>query len=395
MKNRFLFLLPSVALLAAVGDSVSAPAAAGVAAKLPDNVSPTFPRVGVDHVVTYAAWRGWGPKGGDRVVLFRHAALIRTETDYIGSKRAGEATHGTAFSNLAAAAALEVGRDRDGSLLAVSFSRGGLDDIPIYRHSIAATDASETIAGERCTVWLARPETNEGVSQSACITRDGVVLRETVLFRDGSVMNERRATKVERRRVRPEEVSPPADALRWAAWAAAASEASSGGDASNYELTLVAMKEGKPFTEIMRKAGDYYSEEERTDSAVRSLGFSSSAATLSYNNRTHPKLTISRSKASTRTGVYESAPLTKPAETVIGERCTWYDAAANVADYGRLECRSADHLPLIRNEYFRGRLRVSWLATKLSRGRTSPESVKPPAWLLNWTFWGWPQLAGP
>src|SRR5690349_18268165 len=56
--------------------------------ELPGNLSPTFPRKAIDHVVTYEAWRGWGPKGGDRIVLFRHGTLVRTKINYIGSKRA-------------------------------------------------------------------------------------------------------------------------------------------------------------------------------------------------------------------------------------------------------------------------------------------------------------------
>lgn len=393
MKNRFLSVLLTLAILATVEDAPPANASVDAPAKLPDNLSPAFPRVGVDHVVTYSAWRGWGPKGGDRIVLFRHGAMIRTETDYIGSKRAGEATHGTAFSNLATTAALSIGRGSDGSLAGVSVSRGGPDDIPIYRHTVIATDASETIVGERCMVWAAKPETGEGVLQTACITRDGIVLRETVLYHDGSVMSERSAIKVERRSVRLREVLPPADALQWATWAARTSAASSAKNGSNYELTLAGTQDGKPVTKVIREAGGWHSEEDRGDSVVRSLQISNSAVTLSYSNRTHPQLMISRGKASPQFDThFSSAPLTKPEEMVINERCTWYDAAVGVADYGRLECRTPDQMPLIRNEFSRGHLRISWMATGLSRGHTPIESVSPSASLMDWSFWGWPQL---
>lgn len=342
MKNRFLLLLLTPTVLATVGDAAMASVSADASVKLPDNLSPTFLRVAVDHVVTYAAWRGWGPKGGDRIVLLRHGVMIRTESNFSGSKRAGEATHGAAFSNLATGAALGVARDDDGSLSSVSASRGGPDDIPSYRHTILATDASETIAGERCVVWDAKPATNDGVRQTACITRDGVVLRETVLFHDGSVMMERRAIKVERRPVGLEEVTPPADALHWADWAARFPPVPSAGNENNYELILAGTKKSEPFTKVIREAGGWYSEEDRSNTVVRYLLISNSAMTLFYYNRTYPHLTIKLGKVSMAMDPrkFASAPLKKPADKVMDETCTWYDAAVGVADYGRVECRT-------------------------------------------------------
>lgn len=363
--------------------------------KLPSNLSPTFPRV--DHVVTYAAWRGWGPKGGDRVVLHRHGTQVRTDTDYIGSKRANEASHTEGYSNLVTAAALSITRDDKGSVSSVWISRGGPDDVPIYRRTITATDNTETIAGERCRVWSAKPETNEGVASTSCITTDGIVLRETVLYRDGSTMNERRAIKVERRDVRSSEVLPPVEALLWSRWAKRkAALPSDGGQPANYDLKLIAKEKGEALTKVMRRAGGWYSEQDDAGAASRRLQIIGPGVALAYYNRSYPQINISRESTSIQmnSATFQSAPLNKPGEEIIGERCTWYNAAVNVSDYSRLECRSRDQLPMRRDECSWGGLRVSWIATTLSREKTPPDGVKPPLYLMDWTFWGWPELSG-
>ena len=397
VEGRHFLLLPVLlVVLVPSGDAVSQPLPAQPPGKLPSNLSPTFPRVAVDHVVTYASWRGWGPKGGDRVILYRHGSLVRADTDYIGSRRANEESQAEGYSNLATAAALSVTRDDKGSLSSVWIARGGPDDIPIYRRTIVATDDAETIAGERCKVWMAKHETNEGVASTSCITADGIVLRETVLHHNGSMMDERRATKVERRHVRPGEVLPPADALRWPTWKERGGVAPTAeGERVNYDLKLVGKKDGEFVTKVIRKTGAWYSEQDEVDRAVRTLKILGPGVVLSYYNRTYPQINISRGQTSILmdTRMFDSAPMSKSGEIILGESCSWFNAAVNVTDYGRQECRSNDQLPLRRDEYSWGALRVSWLATALSRGQTPPNSINPSSSLMDWAFWGWPELS--
>jgi len=397
MDGRYFLTFPiSIAFVGLSHVAVSQPAPAQPPGKLPDNLSPTFPSVAVDHVVTYSAWRGWGPKGGDRIIQYRHGALVRTDIDYIGSKRANEASHTEAYSNLATAAALSVTRDDKGAVSSLWISRGGPDDIPIYRRKVVATDDKETIAGEQCRVWSAKLETNDGVASTSCITTDGIVLRESVLYRDGSVMDERRAINVVRRHVRPSEVLPPVDALRWSRWADRRAAAPAGKEQlANYDLKLIGKKDGEPLTKIIRKAEGWYSEQDDAGTVSRSLQIIGPGVALAYYNRTYPQINISRGSTSILMdpGIFQSAPLKKSGEEIIGESCTWYNAAVNVSDYGRFECRSSDQLPMRRDEYSWGGLRVSWIATALTRGQTSPGSIKPPSTLMDWAFWGWPELS--
>jgi hypothetical protein len=82
-----------------------------------------------------------------------------------------------------------------------------------------------------------------------------------------------------------------------------------------------------------------------------------------------------------------------PAAQVLGETCTWVDAAVGVHDYNRNECRTRDNLPLIVTESSWGSSSGRMEAIALSRGRTPDRSLLPPAWLMDWAYWGWPELA--
>lgn len=398
MERRHVLLLSALlGVFAPSQNAVSQPATARSSGKLPSNLSPTFPVAAIDHVVTYSLWRGRSPMGGDRVVLHRHGALVRADTDYIGSKRAGEQSDGEEYSNLATEGALSITRDDKGAVWSASITRHGPPDIPIYRHTIAATDAVETIAGERCRVWTAKPETNEGVGRTSCITTDGIVLRDTTLYHDGSVMEERRAIKIDRRQVLASEVLPPAEVLRWSRWAKRRAASLTGeGKLVNYDLTLVGKEDGEFLTKIIRKAGAWSSEQDNADKAARAVQIIGPSVTLSYYSRDYPLMSISRGKTSflMDPGIFQSAPLNRPGDEIVGESCTWHNAAVNVSDYGRFECRTRDQVPIRRDEYSRGGLRVSWMATALRRGQTSPGSIGPPPSLMDWAFWGWPELSG-
>ncbi|CAN5393268.1 hypothetical protein BH09PSE3_BH09PSE3_19840 [soil metagenome] len=367
----------------------------------PGNLPPSFPSGGVDHVVTYASWRGWGPKGGDRVVRFRHGGLVRTETYYIGSKRERAADHKTAFSNFNTAANLSIERASDGSLFAVGGGKRNGPIPPQDRFTVVETEASEIIAGERCKIWRATPSIIQDWSGSytTCITQDGIALGEKVLFKDGKVSNEMRAIQVVRRHVKPAEVLPPVEALNWSIWAAAASSPKTTSDdsAENYTLTLKGEEGSKGITKLLRNSNGWRLEEDQADSTISTLRIFNHAVTFSYRYQNGgSSFTISRDQSYYSFGdprKFESAPMIKAPETILNEICTWYNAAKNVSDYGRGECRSHDHLPLIRVETSGwGGTPKKWVAVELIRGRTSLASVTPPPAILNWTFWGWPEL---
>lgn len=164
---------------------------------VPVQLSPTFPRESVDHVVTYAAWRGWGPRDGDRATVTRHGALVRLETHLLATRRSHEPELETSFANIATGASLSFGRGARGVLAGVTLWAGQREAgrPSLYRRRLVLTEESQEIAGERCAVWRGEPE-SEGPIYTACITTDGVMLRDTVLGRNGYVLSERLALQL-------------------------------------------------------------------------------------------------------------------------------------------------------------------------------------------------------
>lgn len=392
MHSPMLFLL--MALITSAGCTAGSEATNKMPAQrpMPASLPPTFPRVGVDHVVTYASWRGWGPKDGDRAVVTRHGPLVRLETRLIATRRSGEPEVAVSFSNLATGSSISVGWDALGALAGVTLWQGEEPQPPIYRHRLTWTQEVEEIAGERCTVWRAEPESSEGVTYSACISADGVLLRDTVLFRDGTAMSERRALSVERRPVAPAEVLPPRAALDWAHWADKTAEP----HGENYALRLAGRAPGSgELGRTFLADGLFRSEEQRRGDKITSLTVAGSGAQLSYSGE-RPQLSISHASGPSESGPvswFTSEPMAdRQPLSLLGEPCDWVDASVGVQDFSRIECRTADGLPLIIEERTRGYLSGRWEAVSLTRGQTPTGSVRPPAYLLRWNRWGWPML---
>lgn len=362
----------------------------------PPSMPISYMRPAIDHVVTYAFWRGFGRKGGDRITVWRHGNLVRETTDYIGSKRAFEPAEETSYSNLATHASFSGKLGGPGQIS--GFTIWGEKHHTVGRYDVMQTGEMRKVAGERCGVWRAKNLDDRGVPSVACITADGVVLYNAYLAHDGSPFLERTAIKVERRRVELSEVLPPKRALDFASWLkrvrAAASKPT--GRPPNYDLQL---KRGTRLNleelaerERDRASGGWAAAEKWQGGQLQgfSLRHSSGELTLTYGDGT---LSVSYSPtprgAPLDMGV---APLKKAAETVLGERCAWFDTARNVTDYWRAECRSRDGLPLIILENSWGSPLSEYRAASVTRGKTALRDVMPPARLFDWSAWGWPEL---
>ena len=393
MASQTLFGLIAAAGAAACS-SAPAPGPEGSGIAIPGSLSPAFPREAVDHVATYASFRGWGPRDGDRATIARHGGLVRLETRLIATHRPGvEAAVETSFANIATGASMSLGRDAEGAIAGATLWQGRREaDLPAWRRRrLTRTAQSEQILGERCTIWRAEPEA-EGPAYTACIAADGVVLRDTVLYRDGSVMSERLALSVERRPVASAEVLPPREVLDWGHWLGP----SPARRQENYALSLATRNgNGAALQRIFLSDGVAKSEEQRTGGELTSLGVTAPGVGLGYHGA-EPQLSLSRVTGSPGPGpaaAFGSAPLAERLPLrLLGETCSWFNAAVGVSDYGRIECRTADGLPLVIEEYSRGSSRGRWEAVSLTRGRTPAGSVRPPADLLSWRRWGWPML---
>jgi hypothetical protein len=381
-----------------VGNAVASPAPRPGQPALPSNLQPTYPRSSIDYEVTYASWRGWGPKGGDRIVRFRHGSTVRTEINYIGSKRKDEPAHTTEYSNLATGAAISVLDENQ----AVSLWLPMGTDVSRGRHTLRLSGQVETIAGEQCKTWVAKP-IGEGVRYSACIARDGVVLRETAHYSNNQILEEKRAIKVVRRFVAASEVMPSKQLLDWMHWAQAktATPADAGREPKNYELVLaISSPTQRPDRRmrIMRAAGGWNYSENRDGSELGSMSISNDSVSLNFD---HSAIARSLSIRFSSHQVFDNRPtwpsehpMQRDDETILNERCTWYDEAPGMFDASFYACLTEDHLPLIQSEYdFWGGGTTRWQAETLERGKVPVSSILPPDWLMRWAYWGWSEVA--
>lgn len=338
----------------------------------------------VDHAVTYSWWRGFGPKGGDRITTYRHQNLIREDKQLIGSRREAEQPRDTHFSNLETGSSASIGPN------AITISRAKGAE-PLYRR--ISTGERRRIAGESCTMWRAVPIKEHGVEHRACVTDDGVVLYEAALYRDGSTMEERIALRVERRPVSKAEVLPPRLALSWPHWVHRLRNPITKGLNFEVRLTQSNTPAGHVFEKYHRAAGGWESAESLSDGKAELVMMRHASGALSL-MASHDTLTISMRETVNASLPERDAPVRRigrGSDVVLGERCIWVEPLPVVHDAETVECRASDGLALITELRSWGSL-FRYEATSVTRGRTIVADVVPPAPLLSWANWGWPEL---
>lgn len=356
-----------------------------------------YTRPAPDNVVTYSFWRGFGPKGGDRITVWRHGQLIRQLTQYIRSKRDADPSAEMSYANLGTGASADGFLRGPGEPSGFVLRRETEETRKRYRYELSRTSEVRTIASEHCAVWRADPigtrgHVFTGVARRACITGDGIVLYEAWLYFDGTVAQERIATEVERRRVGLAEVLPPKAVMNWAAWRARAEASPSEptGRPGNYELELI--EAGSPRSIRYRASSGWEQQEEWSAGKRQHFYLTHSSGTLQLSESSE-MLSINfnpqRRFGQSDWGIKQ---LDKTGEA-LGEECRWFNTAVNVSDYGRLECRSKDNLPLIVQEYSWGHPRPPLTAVSLLRGNTPLSALMPSARTMRWSEWGWPELA--
>jgi hypothetical protein len=100
-----------------------------------------------------------------------------------------------------------------------------------------------------------------------------------------------------------------------------------------------------------------------------------------------PDLLVLRHPERGRFSAMRTAPMVRPDETVLGERCAWVDTMPDVADAGRTECRAADGTPLKVVYSARGDAR-QFTAIKVRRRPVAFAEVMPPPNLMARRLWG-------
>ena len=363
----------------------------------------TYIRPTIDHVVTYNFTPYFSSKAGARLTYARRGHLVRQTTEYLTTRRPIDPPGQTNYSNLAtnASAQGELRGPNEPSGFVIWREHEGKR--PGDRYRLIKTEETQTIAGEHCAIWNAEPIVEKkgsrtGIQRRACIANDGVVLYDAWLYSSGGVGEERTAVKVERRKVALAEVLPPKDALNGRAWMALAASARPVETTRprNFDVNLLRQPYWDKKTVRARRRGSdgWELSETWSNGEAQTFYLYHSSMALRFGitpERVDIDYTPDPKFSSWGSG---TVPVTRmPPETVLGEQCSWFDAAVNVSDTTQLECRAADGLPLKTVSSSWGDNESTLIATSVSRGKTRLRDLLPPPALLRWQDWGWPELA--
>jgi hypothetical protein len=265
------------------------------------------------------------------------------------------------------------------------------------------TGERQTELGESCTVWdvwrTRRPVYGSDVSYLSCVTDDGIALWDKTLH-GSDVLSSTMATRIERRPIAPEEVQPPPTLLTLDWWSTDVPSFDST-STPDHEIVMALSGEasgaGKSIR-TMRRLGPWQFRDEiigsrrwieiAHDSLQMRLRYESDASGEPR------RLTITRpginsdSSASVPPKPMSATTDLNRSETILGERCRWFNMMPDVMDAGRRSCLTSDGMVLKEVLSGRGMREQEWNAVRFTRRPIRLDEIKPPAELLDPQFWG-------
>lgn len=254
---------------------------------------------------------------------------------------------------------------------------------PLRMAERSFTGEVESHLGETCRAWRVTTQTNHGMpfTRSGCVTADGIEL----WFKHANI-DARLATAIRRVAVPPAEVRPPVRFLDLRAWAGA----DRSDHRTDYAVTL-AERGSDNGGIVVRRSGAWTSRVEhgwKGDVRVQVLNDEEGLALSYFKDDDQRSLTISRrSSSEPKPPESEVRVVDRPGETILGERCDWWNAMPGVADAGRLECRTPEGAPLKVEVTGRGS-GARFTAVSFKRARQTFSSLTPDAEFASPSSWG-------
>lgn len=334
----------------------------------------------VDHVVHLEKLDQNGETNNERSILYRSGSSVRVEST---SPLSGWNT----YADLTRGLEVSVQRGPDNSVQRVTIGTPHLQS-----RRLPATGRRDQGLGENCLIWrLVRERSDTG--NEICETADGILLWQAFWYPRPTDRTHlyMRATALERRPVRPEEVRPPRGLLALASEASPPT-VSTGTEPPDHEVEMVG-DEPEDGSYVFRIHGAHFSEERRTPDEY-SIRVGNGAVSSSY---THDEEGRPLSLEISRVGYYplrQVVPRWVPVagrapEQLLGESCTWQDNAAIMSNDLHYLCRTADGITLKTESWFHWTNRTQrFTARRLSRAPLSNADFNLPPRALDWTHWG-------
>lgn len=276
-----------------------------------------------------------------------------------------------------------------------------------YDNQARNTGERQTHLGESCTVWeTARSKADSPVRHSftshSCFTDDGIELWRRRSSAQG-ITRSAEAIRIERRPVAAEDVRLPRAllALNW--WdgnvpaSATVADHETIMELSEQWIRSDGSNAASPTLRTTRRAGPWLFKEVITGTQRR--------IEISHDS-IRMRLTYERGRRDADEELAIARPDPKPAkpepvlpgrdfqpvpsdryDTVLGERCRWFDMTPGMQDGGTNACFTDDGIMLKEEHFSRGSRRSTWTATRFVRRPVAINEVKPPAELLQPRTW--------
>lgn len=265
------------------------------------------------------------------------------------------------------------------------------------------TGERQTELGESCTIWdvwrTKQPVYGSDVSHRSCVTDDGITLWDKTLH-GNDLLSSTEATRIERRPIAPEEVQPPRALLTLDWWDTDVPSFDSTSTPDHevvMELSGDASGAGKSIR-TMRRLGPWQFRDEIIGSRRWiEIAHDSHQMRFRYDSDASGeprRLTIARpdivpdsSALPAHKSLSKTTDLNR-SETILGERCRWFDMMPDVMDAGRRSCLTSDGMVLKEVLSGRGMREQEWTAVRFARRPIRLDEIKPPTELLDPQFWG-------
>lgn len=341
-----------------------------------------------DYIATYIEKPGFSSTRTDHRTVMHHSGWVRVSR--IVEQRSVEPEyHGPG--------PVSVTVMRDGLTITNLIVRRGADKHvnSDWSQNVVKTGERGSLLGESCEIWDVARSTlpASGFQRLSCVTVDGIELWNRFIFDDKTTGPSYEATQIKRQPVPPNEVRPPLDWLNLNTWSANPKGAPQS-SVTLPDVTVILRSEDETgaweFKEsTVRQHHPWTYQEVLLKDGRRRLSFLNGAVHLGIDVETNTANEPAQLQISKWSEPYRVNPVRLDREeTVLGERCSWFDMTPGQQDAGHTRCQTADGIALKEESLQMGRQRLVTTAIKLSRAPLKLEDVMPPPAVLAPETWG-------
>ena len=257
------------------------------------------------------------------------------------------------------------------------------------------TDKLQTFLNETCRVWniTYRIDAHTRMQRESCVTQDGIELWHKLLSQGGILLSYVEATSLERRPITDAEILPSANLLNLESWGVTDKrDWATVPRPVDFETTFRLFgAEPKSTAEIRKTVRRNFPwlRTETTADRYRRVEFKHDPASLHLDFRGERTSAFNKLRISRYDSAFDEERVAQKmdlAETIVGERCDWFDLRPGIMDANWYQCRSKDGIVLKETLTSMGS-RTTFEAVELRRATASIPVATPPDEILLPAYW--------